>query len=228
MEKKESFRPSSQLLIGLLVIFVGVIFTLGNLDIVNSYEIMRFWPVAVIVLGLYMAAVVDELPGRFTGILVAVIGFLLLSNNLGYLYFGIWDLWPLVLVLVGFNMVWLALQSRVQSEDSSKTVSGFAVLGGFNKTCNSQDFRGGELTALMGGGELDFRKASIEVEQAMLNVHVLMGGYKIWVPEDWTVSCKIFPFMGGVDDKTSAPQSGSGKKLLIRGYTIMGGVEIRN
>ena len=47
MEKKEPFRPSSQLLIGLLVIFLGVIFTLGNLDVLHSYEIVRFWPVAV-------------------------------------------------------------------------------------------------------------------------------------------------------------------------------------
>ena len=228
MEKKEPFRPSSQLLIGLLVIFLGVIFTLGNLDVLHSYEIVRFWPVAVIVLGLYMAATVGELPGRFTGILVALIGFLLLSNNLGYLYFGIWDLWPLVLVLVGFNMVWLALQSKARSEDSSKTVNGFAVLGGFNKTCSSPDFRGGELTAFMGGGELDLRHASIEEERAMLNVHVFMGGYKIYVPADWTVVCKIFPFMGGVEEKTSASQSNSGKELLIRGYAIMGGVEIHN
>jgi predicted membrane protein len=228
MENKETFHPSSQLVIGLLIIFLGVIFTLGNLDLMDSYNIVRFWPIALIALGLYIAATGGELPGRFTGILVCVVGLLLLSNNLGYLHLGFWDFWPLVLVLVGVNMVWLALQSRIQSEDSSKTINGIAVLGGFNKACHSSDFRGGELTALMGGGEIDLRQASIEGDQATLNVHALMGGYKIYVPADWMVTCKIFPFMGGVEDKTSAPPSGSEKKLLLRGFAIMGGVEIHN
>ena len=128
MEDKETFHPSSQLVIGLIIIFLGVIFTLGNLDLMDSYEIMRFWPIALIALGLYIAATGGELPGRFTGILVCLAGFLLLSNNLGYLHLGFWDFWPLVLVLVGVNMVWLALQSKVQSEDSGKTINGFAIL----------------------------------------------------------------------------------------------------
>jgi predicted membrane protein len=228
MENKETFHPSSQLVIGLLITFLGVIFTLGNLDLMDSYEIARFWPIALIALGLYIAATGGELPGRFTGILVCVVGFLLLSNNLGYLHLGFWDFWPLILVLVGVNMVWLALQSKVHSDDSSKTINGFAILGGFKKSCNSQNFQGGELIALMGGGEIDLRKASIEVGQAVLSVHALMGGVEIYVPSDWTVTCKVFPFMGGVEDKTVTPQSDSEKKLLVRGYAIMGGVEIHN
>ena len=228
MENKETFRPSSQLAIGLLVIFLGVIFTLGNLDLMGSHEIVKFWPIAIIALGLYIAATGGELPGRFTGILVFLFGSLLLLNNLGYLHFGFWDFWPLLLVLVGVNMVWLAFQSKVRSDDSSKTVSGFAILGGVEKTCNSPDFRGGELTALMGGCELDLRHASIEEDQAVLNVHALMGGIEILVPADWTVTCKVFPFMGGVEEKTSTSQSGKKKYLLVRGFAVMGGIEIHN
>ena len=62
----------------------------------------------------------------------------------------------------------------------------------------------------------------------MLNVHALMGGLEIYVPPDWTVTCKVFPFMGGVEDKSVTPQSGPEKKLVVRGYAIMGGVEIHN
>jgi predicted membrane protein len=228
MENKETFRPSSQLVIGLLVIFLGVIFTLGNLNLMYSYEIVRFWPIAIIALGLYIAATGRELPGRFTGILVSVFGILLLFNNLGYLHYGFWDFWPLLLVLVGVNMVWLALQGKIRTEDGSKIASGFAILGGIEKTCNSSDFRGGELTALMGGCELDLRHASIEENQAVLNVHALMGGIEIYVPTDWTVTCKVFPFMGGVEEKTSTSQSDKKKNLLVRGFAVMGGIEIHN
>lgn len=227
MENKDTFRPSSQLVIGLLVIFLGVIFTLENLGLVY-FDIVGLWPIALVILGLYMVATAGELPGRIIGIFVAAMGLLLLLKNLGFIYFHFWDFWPLILVFVGFNIVWMALQGRFQSEDSSNTISGFAILGGFNKSCNSSNFRGGELTALLGGGEVDLRHASIEVDQAVLNTHAFMGGLEIYVPSDWTVTCKVLPFMGGVEDKTVTPQTGSEKKLLIRGYAIMGGIEIHN
>ncbi len=227
MENKDTFRPSSQLVIGLLVIFLGVVFTLGNLDLVR-FDIVDLWPIAFIILGLYMLATAGELPGRFTGILVAVLGCLLLFNNLGYLYFHFWDFWPLLLVLVGFNMVWMALQGRYRAEDTSRTISGVAVLGGCEKTCSSPDFRGGELTAFMGGCEVDLRQASIEGDHAVLNAYAFMGGIEIYVPTDWTVTCKVLPFLGGVEEKTATPQSGQPKNLLVRGFAVMGGIEIHN
>lgn len=227
MEDKEGFRPSSQLVIGVLIIFLGVIFTLGNLHLVH-FNIVDLWPIALIILGLYMLATASELPGRFTGILLGVLGFLLLFNNLGFLYFHFWDFWPLLLVLVGFNMVWLALQGRFRAEDTSKTISGVAVLGGCEKSCSSSDFQGGELTAFLGGCELDLRQASIEGGQAVVNAYAFMGGIEIYIPTDWTVTCKVFPFMGGVEEKTAKPQSNQPKNLLVRGFAVMGGIEIHN
>ncbi len=227
MENKDTFRPSSQLLIGLLVIFLGVIFTLGNMGLIR-FDIVQLWPIALIIWGLYMAATTSELPSRVTGILVGVLGLLLLFNNLGYLRLHFWDFWPLLLVLVGFNMVWMALQGRTGTGDTGKTISGVAVLGGFNRTCNTSDFRGGELTAFMGGCEVDLRHASIEADQAVINTYALMGGIELYVPSDWTVTCKVLPFMGGVEDKTVTPQSDRTKNLIVRGFAIMAGIEIHN
>jgi len=227
MENKETFRPSTQLVIGVLIIFLGVIFILGNLNLVHI-DIVGLWPTALIILGLYMLATARELPGRFTGIVVAILGFLLLADNLGYLQLRFWDFWPLLLVLVGFNMVWMALQGRIKTEDTSQTISGVAILGGFQRSCNSSDFRGGELTAFMGGCEVDLRQASIEVDQAVINAYAFMGGIEIYVPADWTVTCKVFPFMGGVEEKTATPQTGKPKNLIIRGFAVMGGIEIHN
>ena len=227
MEDKDGFRPSSQLVIGSLVIFLGVIFTLGNLNLIH-FNIVDLWPIALIILGLYMLGTASELPGRVSGILIGVLGLLLLFSNLGYLYFHFWDFWPLLLVLVGFNMVWMALQGRFRVEDTSKSITGVAVLGGCEKSCSSPDFQGGELTAFMGGCELDLRQASIETDQAVINAYAFMGGIEIYVPTDWTVTCKVVPFMGGVEEKTSTPQSGQSKNLLIRGFAVMGGIEIHN
>jgi hypothetical protein len=55
-----------------------------------------------------------------------------------------------------------------------------------------------------------------------------VGGIEIRVPEDWTVVSHIVPLMGGVDDKTRPPQGASAHYLTLRGFAIMGGVEIKN
>lgn len=228
MEKKQSIRLSPQLIIGLLVVFLGVVFLLGNMDMVDPDSILRFWPIAVILLGLSMIVTAGELAGRVTGLLVALAGCLILANTLGYAPFHFWDFWPLVLILVGGNLVWQALNYKVEVKDSNSTIFGIGILGGFNKTCNCPDFRGGELTGFMGGGEVDLRHASIEEEQAVINCYALMGGFKIRVPMDWNVNCKVLPIMGGVDEKTTPPGPGAGKTLLLRGFAIMGGIEICN
>jgi hypothetical protein len=87
---------------------------------------------------------------------------------------------------------------------------------------------GGEITAIMGGCDLDLRQSSINGD-AVLNVFVLCGGITIKVPVDWTVVFDGLPIMGGFDEKTVPPTGpGSGKRLIVRGYVIMGGMEVRN
>ena len=107
-----------------------------------------------------------------------------------------------------------------------QTVDVTAVLGGFERRVHTQDFRGGEVTAVMGGCSLDMRGASMTGE-AVLHVFAFWGGVTLKVPPDWTVVLQGTPIMGGFEEKTVAPPDSS-KRLVVRGYAIMGGVEVRN
>ena len=78
----------------------------------------------------------------------------------------------------------------------------------------------------MGGFELDLRDASIKGE-AVIDIFTMMGGMSMRIPEDWLVIFDVNPFMGGYDDKTRPPKQ-STKRLIIKGTTIMGGIEIKN
>jgi predicted membrane protein len=78
----------------------------------------------------------------------------------------------------------------------------------------------------MGGCSLDMRTASIQGE-AVINVFAFWGGVTIKCPPDWTVVLQGTPIMGGFEEKTATPPDGS-KRLVIRGYAVMGGVEVRN
>jgi predicted membrane protein len=101
-----------------------------------------------------------------------------------------------------------------------------ALLGSYKRRIASQRFAGGEVTAIMGGCELDLREASIEGD-AVLHVFALMGGIDIKVPVDWTVVLEGVPMLGGFEETTLRPKD-AGKRLVVRGHAIMGGLEITN
>ena len=51
---------------------------------------------------------------------------------------------------------------------------------------------------------------------------------QIKVPADWKVTNEALPIMGGVDDKTRAPEGEVRGHLVLKGPIIMGGVEVKN
>jgi predicted membrane protein len=72
---------------------------------------------------------------------------------------------------------------------------------------------------------LDLRGAAIQGE-AVLNVFAAFGGITIRCPPDWTVILQGTALLGGFDHKTMAPAD-SAKRLIVTGYAIMGGVDVR-
>ncbi len=110
----------------------------------------------------------------------------------------------------------------------SATFNTAAVLGGIEHRSTAADFRGGEATAFMGGINLDLRDATMEGNQAVIEVLAVMGGVDIRVPADWGVDVRITPVFGGLENRTSQPLGDSTKRLVLQGTVIMGGVEIRN
>lgn len=231
MPDTRAVRFTPQLLVGLIVIAVGVLFTLDNLGITDAEQYLRYWPAGLIAIGLLkLAQSRDGMGGAFGGFIFALSGTWLLLEQTEVVRLSFWDLWPVLLVMFGGYLVWQGYsgrQLRAASGDSNSVVSGLAVLGGVARGNNSRAFRGGNLTAVMGGCELDLRQAAIHGEAA-LDVFAMWGGIEIRVPEDWTVVGRVTPLLGGFDDKTRPPQGASAHRLVIRGFAIMGGIEVKN
>ena len=223
-------RVTPQLFVGLIVILVGVLMTLDNLQLLDAERYFRFWPAGLIALGLIKVWNSREgFGGSFGGFMFVVIGTWLLLEQTALVRLSFWDMWPALLVFFGLFLVWQGLSGprRRPIGDSNAFVSATAVLGGVARGNNSSGFRGGDLTAVMGGCEIDLRHASIDGE-AVLDVFALWGGIEMRVPEDWTVVSRITPILGGVDDKTRPPQAASRHRLVLRGFVVMAGVEIKN
>lgn len=237
-------HPGKSLFAGLVFLTIGLVFLLGNLGYVNVHEITRFWPVILIGAGV-IKLVESGSDYRGTGVFWIVIGSLFLLNSLNILHVTMRDVWPVVLIGVGALMLWRSAMGRQERESwvrdgeagtvrtdsapsSNSVLSATAVLGGVKRLNNSQDFRGGDATAIMGGCEIDLRAASIvHPHEPVLEVFAMWGGIQIRVPADWTVISRVDPILGGFEDKTAQPKDES-KRFVVRGSVVMGGIEVKN
>ena len=101
------------------------------------------------------------------------------------------------------------------------------MMGGLQRTNNSAGFLGGDLTAIMGGCEVNLTAARLDQSDAVINVFAMWGGIVIRVPEDWGVIGRVTPIMGSYEDKTRPPREAK-HRLIVRGTALMGGVEVKN
>jgi hypothetical protein len=228
-------RLSSQVVVGLLIVAAGVIFTLDNLGLISAPDYLRFWPVALVLIGalkVWQARLDGH--GWLSGLLLLGIGSYMLINQIEYIRIDARVIFPAFLVYLGGYLVWrgVAGGSRpARPGDGLSRFSALAVMGGAARRSTSQAFEGADLTSIMGGFDVDLRDASIAPNtEAVIDVFAFMGGVDLKVPEDWLVVNRVIPFMGGIDDKTRTPiaNAATPKRLVVRGFVIMGGVNIRN
>jgi hypothetical protein len=228
VESNHRHRSVPQLIFGLIICTIGVLWTLDSMGIADAEYYIRYWPGALIILGAAKVWQARGGGGSLGGVVLILIGTALLSEHLLPVNIDIFDFWPMFLVFLGASLVWRSIVGRrAPASDGNTTISAVAVLGGVNRGNNSGAFRGGDLTAVMGGCEVDLRQARIDGE-AVIDVFAMWGGIDIRVPEDWTVIGRVTPLLGGFDDKTRPPQTASAHRLVVRGFVIMGGVEVKH
>jgi predicted membrane protein len=232
--------PGKHLVAGLILTAIGVVFLLGNMGYLDVRQVFAFWPVILIIFGVVKIAA-SRGCGQTAGIFWVIVGLLFLLGSFGIIRLAFRELWPILLIGVGASMLWRAALVRrehiglsdpgpadANRPSSNSVVSATAILAGVERRINSQDFRGGDVTAIMGGCNLDLRGALITpAQQPVLEMFVLFGGVEIRVPEDWTVVSELEVILGGFDDRKADPPKDESKRFILRGTVLMGGVEVR-
>jgi hypothetical protein len=199
----------------------------------------RYWPVLVIAAGLAKLLDATYPSGRVIGGAIVAVGGLFLADNLNLIRLSWEDFWPLVLIGVGALMLVNRLSgphpswvmNRARSASSADGVfTGNAIFSGFKQKLREGDFRGADLNAIFGGGELDLRKAGMAGDSAVVRVSAVFGGIQIKVPEHWLVISQGTGIFGGFSDSTHQPPEDTPnlKRLFVKGEAIFGGVEIKN
>lgn len=229
-------RGRGGMVMGVILVLVGIAFLLGHLGII-SINLWRFWPLLVVFAGL--SHFISH--RRAWGIFVMSAGVILQLNQLGITHFGWAAFWPMMLIAVGLYVMWGSFQwgskpvpgSTSAAGDPRTTLNEAVVFGGLERRMTSQDFQGGDVTAIFGGVELDLTEANMVANEATLAITAIFGGVEVRVPPTWQVAYRGAPIFGGVEDKTRTarvddPANPSPKTLVITGAVIFGGLEIKN
>ncbi|HUR21349.1 MAG TPA: DUF5668 domain-containing protein [Vicinamibacterales bacterium] len=226
-----SLRVTPQIILGLLIVAFGVILTLDNLDYLEAGNILRFWPLLFVAFGLVRILGSDCTSSRASGALMVIIGLWLTADDIWGLPIDFQRWWPMVLVAIGALILLRGLKGGRNRGPAAQTTtdvtfSEVAVWSGKVRRITSPLFRRADLTAIMGGVEVDLRGASTGGQEAVIDVFAWWGGIEITVPPDWAVSNQVVVFMGGAEDKSSGTQDAR-NRLVVRGFVVMGGVEIK-
>lgn len=228
---RERQSPQSQLVLGLVLLTFGLLWTLDSLSVMETGNVLRWWPVLLIWLG------VAKLTGRgasrnpTVGILALVVGAGMTLDRLGVINFGFDLIWPFAILLLGASLVARAIRRKSDADGNPhwSDSNSMAILSGVTQRSRVQNYRGGSVSAVMGAVELDLREARPEGSEVIIELLVFMGGVDIIVPHDWAVEVQTVPLMGAIEHKSDGIPIGVPRTtLVIRGAVIMGGLEIKN
>ncbi|MBC3807352.1 hypothetical protein H8K52_08345 [Undibacterium seohonense] len=230
----KNVNSQQRLILGAFIIIIGALALLDNLRIFNTRDLLQFWPTVFVVAGAIKLSQANTRSGYIIGGGLIAAGTIITLNRLGLINFRMRDWWPLLMIGAGVLVIFKDkashlfqdLQRNTTPSTNDSYLDIVAVMSGHQGNIASGDFRGGAITAIMGGAELDLRNAVIQTE-AVLNVTAFWGGITLKIPSDWTVVNNGFAFLGGIDD-SSVPSMNANKRLIITGTAVMGGVEIKN
>ena len=100
--------------LGLGVFALGVILILDNFGAIDGGVLVPYWSVLLIVLGI--SHLVGPAAARKLGwgLSWIAVGAIILLNNLGVIAVGIQVLWPVVLVILGANLLLCGVRRRIR------------------------------------------------------------------------------------------------------------------
>ena len=236
-EKKRSI--DGKLIAAIILIVAGALLMLNTFNVIQMplWHYIFNWKTIVIAVGLVLVSSQNH---RVTGYILMGLGLVfwvpsLLGTDIRFHQV----FWPLILIAIGLIIISRRGKHggsgtrQIRNEDGSIStdyLNDIAIFGGGVLSVESQNFKGGTLTAIFGGRDLNLKTAKIAPEGAIMDMFTLFGGSKLIVPNDWQVKSDALSLFGGFTDKRhiQPDEAKENKVLLLKGVVMFGGVEVKS
>lgn len=117
------------------------------------------------------------------------------------------------------------------SEDPGDTIDVVSVFNSVKRRITSDNFKGGRITSIFGGSDIILHDAKLAEGEQVLDIVAIFGGVEIYVPRDWRVIVKTVTIFGGFEEtrfRDSGTKMANDRVLVIKGFVLFGGGEVKN
>ena len=223
--------------LGIILIFIGGLFLLNSLDILD-FRVSRIifsFPFILLIIGILIMVNSGK---RVLGGILAGVGFIwLLPRIFPDIDLGPNVFIPVLLILLGIYMIIKHSQKKTEREQlisdefvRKDFIDDVSIFGGGHKVIRSDNFKGGSITAIFGGSEIDLTNCKLAEGTSVLDVVAIFGGTTLIVPQNWNVQLNVTPLFGGFSNKSlKIPniEVDKTRTLIIKGVAIFGGGEVK-
>lgn len=231
-------NTNSKMLAGILLIIIGIFAMSGsffNLPFHFTHYIFSM-PGLMMIIGLFILINHND---SFLGvILVGAGGFWFLSRYADFpMRHYLNEYWPILIILFGIYIIFKrdghtnVLKENLDTNNYNiDYIDEVSILGGGRKSINSKNFKGGKVTTILGGINIDLHESNLAEGNNSLEITAILGGIDIVVPRDWKVILNVTSIFGGFDDKRILNANHvyeSNKVLIIKGTAIFGGGNLK-
>jgi predicted membrane protein len=250
MKMEEHRNIGSRVILGTILIAIGILYLLKSFYFPIDIEIFSF-PFILIVIGIIIML---NSGNKLFGAILFIFGCLLYFGD--HI-----TIWPFFFILWGIYIIFKHRTRRPRFFDHSHPdsipdekkdqpsdndfgkkyfhdssikrdyIDDISVFGGGHKVIHSDSFKGGNITAIFGGSEIDLTQCKLAPGENYIDVVIIFGGSTIVVPNNWDVILNVTPLFGGFSNKKSRYVSSGTEPagtLIIKGVVLFGGGEIKS
>ncbi|HEX2921085.1 MAG TPA: DUF5668 domain-containing protein [Bacteroidales bacterium] len=246
METNETFgseKPmrhgniDNRIIIGIILLIVGLFLVMRNTGIFPGFidNIVFSWQMLLIAIGLIIT--LGSSGNRSAGVIVMAVGGFLLIPMIFRETFHVNMFWPSIFIIIGLVFIFSKPKgkgwnsSTIQSPTGDDYIDYIHVFSGGERQIISDNFKGGKITAVFGGSEIDLTKSRLAQGVVDLEIACVFGGITIIVPDEWNVKIEITPVLGGFEDSRKFHPGRTidmSHQLVLRGTVVFGGGEIKS
>jgi predicted membrane protein len=222
-------------IIGVILVLAGLFLVMRNTGVFPDFidHVVFSWPMLLVCIGLVMTLGAQE---KTSGVIVMAVGGFFLIPMIFRETFHAYNLfWPSIFIIIGVIFIfskrhgWSSIASTgVIGDDYIDYVN---VFSGGERQIVSENFRGGRISAVFGGMELDLTKAKLAQGINEIEIACVFGGATLIVPDDWNISISVTPVLGGFSDSRKLIPGrtiDTTRQLVIKGAVVFGGGEIKS
>ena len=231
-QKEIIMKKTSNILWGIVLIAVGVLFALNAADITNINIFFDGWWTLLIIVPCAIGLFTDQdKTGSILGIAIGVVLLLCCRDVLSFAM--IWKLLlPTIIIIIGLRLVFAGVFEKADRYDAVKLLknrgrplrTACAVFSGCDVKYDNEVFEGANFSAIFGGVDCDLRNAIIE-HDCVIQAAAVFGGIDIIVPAHVNVQFSVINIFGETVNK-SGPHK-EGPTIYITGLCMFGGIEVK-